>query len=130
MRSSNAFYKLLILQSNLIFVPDRFQIQHIEPDLCILIINDAIIKDEGLYSISAGNIAGSVSSSVMVRVEESETEYGYMTYGKGRNVKPRTKLLGEFFDLGDELGRGTQGITFHAVERSSGKQKSPTILMT
>lgn len=129
MRSSNAFYKLLILQSNLIFVPDRFQIQHIEPDLCILIINDAIIKDEGLYSISAGNIAGSVSSSVMVRVEESETEYGYMTYGKGRNVKPRTKLLGEFFDLGDELGRGTQGITFHAVERSSGKQKSPNILM-
>lgn len=97
------------------------QIQHIEPDLCILIINDAITKDEGLYSISARNIAGSVSSSVMVRVEESESDYGYLTYGKGRNVKPKIKPLGEFYDLGDELGRGTQGITYHSVERLSGK---------
>lgn len=97
------------------------QIQHIEPDLCVLIINDAITKDEGLYSVSARNIAGSISSSVMLRVEESESDYGYLTYSRGRNVKPKTKLLGDFYDLGDELGRGTQGITYHAVERLSGK---------
>ncbi|XP_054277501.1 obscurin-like isoform X3 [Macrosteles quadrilineatus] len=104
------------------------KIQHIEPDLCILIINDAITKDEGLYSISARNIAGSVSSSVMVRVEESESDYGYLTYGKGRNVKPKIKPLGEFYDLGDELGRGTQGITYHSVERLSGRNYAAKIM--
>lgn len=56
----------------------------------------------------------------MVRIEESESEYGYMTYSKGRSIKPKTKPLGDFYDLGDELGRGTQGITYHAVERLNG----------
>lgn len=83
-------------------------------------INDAINKDEGLYSISARNIAGTVSSSVMVHVEESEQEYGYLTYSKGRNIKSKNKPYGEFYDIGDELGRGTQGVTYHAVERLTG----------
>ncbi|XP_046661140.1 obscurin isoform X2 [Homalodisca vitripennis] len=106
----------------------RIKIQHIEPDLCILVINDAITKDEGLYSISARNVAGSISCSVMVRVEESEADYGYLTYSKGRNIRPKTKLLGEFYDLGDELGRGTQGITYHAVERLSGRNYAAKVM--
>lgn len=83
-------------------------------------INDAINKDEGLYSLSARNIAGTVSSSVMVHVEESEQEYGYLTYSKGRNIKSKSKPFEEFYDIGDELGRGTQGVTYHAVERLTG----------
>lgn len=51
--------------------------QFIEPDTAILVIHDAILKDEGLYSISARNVAGSVSSSAMLHVEESEHEYSY-----------------------------------------------------
>lgn len=43
-----------------------------------------------------------------------------MTYSRGLNVKPKTKPLTDFYDLGDELGRGTQGVTYHAVERLSG----------
>ena len=96
------------------------QIQFIEPDTCVLVINDAINKDEGLYSISARNIAGSVSSSVMVHIEESEQEYGYLTYSRGRNIKSQNKPFEEFYDIGDELGRGTQGVTYHAVERLTG----------
>jgi hypothetical protein len=84
------------------------------------VINDAINKDEGLYSLSARNIAGTVSSSVMVHVEESEQEYGYLTYTKGRNIRPKSKPFEEFYDIGDELGRGTQGVTYHAVERLTG----------
>ena len=81
------------------------QMQHIEPDVYILVINDVILKDEGLYSISARNIAGSISSSVMIRVEENEADYSYHTYDKGRSVKPRTnKTLEDLYDLGDELG--------------------------
>lgn len=96
------------------------QIQFIEPDTCILVISDAINKDEGLYSLSARNIAGTVSSSVMVHIEESEQEYGYLTYSKGRNIKPKSKPFEECYDIGDELGRGTQGVTYHAVERMTG----------
>lgn len=83
-------------------------------------INDAITKDEGLYSVSARNIAGTVSSSAMVHIEESEQEYGYLTYSRGRNIKPKNKPFEELYDIGDELGRGTQGVTYHAVERLTG----------
>jgi hypothetical protein len=84
------------------------------------VINDAITKDEGLYSVSARNIAGTVSSSAMVHIEESEQEYGYLTYSRGRNIKPKNKPFEELYDIGDELGRGTQGVTYHAVERLTG----------
>lgn len=50
----------------------RIKIQQIPPDTVVLILNDVINKDEGLYSVSARNVAGAVSSSVMVHVEESE----------------------------------------------------------
>ncbi|PSN48207.1 hypothetical protein C0J52_03611 [Blattella germanica] len=76
------------------------KIQFIEPDTSILQINDAITKDEGLYSLSARNIAGTVSCSVMVHIEESESEYGYLTYSKGRNIKPKDKLFDEYYDIG------------------------------
>ncbi|XP_021942897.1 obscurin isoform X2 [Zootermopsis nevadensis] len=106
----------------------RIKIQFIEPDTCILVINDAITKDEGLYSLSARNIAGTVSASVMVHIEESEQEYGYLTYSRGRNIKPKTKPFEECYDIGDELGRGTQGVTYHAVERLTGRNYAAKIM--
>lgn len=82
-------------------------------------------KDEGLYSICARNIAGSISTSFSIHVEESEAAYFYSTYtGKIiKEMKPhKNKYIEEFYDLGQELGRGTAGVTFHAVERLSGKR--------
>lgn len=46
-----------------------------EPDTTVLTIHDAILKDEGLYSVSARNAAGAVSSSAMLHVEEDEHMY-------------------------------------------------------
>ncbi|XP_049774558.1 obscurin [Schistocerca cancellata] len=106
----------------------RIKIQFREPDTCILVINDAINKDEGLYSISARNVAGSVSSSAMIRIEESEQEYGYLTYSKGRNIKPKAKPFEDLYDIGNELGRGTQGVTYHAVERLTGRNYAAKIM--
>ncbi|XP_011062355.1 PREDICTED: muscle M-line assembly protein unc-89 isoform X5 [Acromyrmex echinatior] len=106
----------------------RIRVQYIEPDITILIVNDAIVKDEGLYSISAGNVAGSISCSVMLHVEENEHEYGYRTYRKKMDVKPHDKPFDDLYDLGDELGRGTQGITYHAVERSTGRNYASKIM--
>ncbi|XP_011689399.1 PREDICTED: muscle M-line assembly protein unc-89 isoform X3 [Wasmannia auropunctata] len=106
----------------------RIRIQFTEPDITTLIVNDAIVKDEGLYSISAGNVAGSISCSVMLHVEESEHEYGYRTYRKKMDIKPRDKPFDDMYDLGDELGRGTQGVTYHAVERNTGRNYASKIM--
>ncbi|XP_063238451.1 obscurin isoform X6 [Bacillus rossius redtenbacheri] len=106
----------------------RIKILFRPPDTSVLQINDAIAKDEGLYSVSARNVAGSVSTSAMLHVEESEQEYGIRTYGRGRDVRPRRKPLEDFYDLGDELGRGTQGITYHAVERLTGRNYAAKVM--
>ncbi len=42
-------------------------------------------------------------------------------FGYNKLLKPKTKPFEQFYDIGDELGRGTQGIVYHAVERASGK---------
>lgn len=73
-------------------------------------------------------MAGSISCSVMMHVEENEYEYGYRTYSRKRDVRPRDRPFSDLYDLGDELGRGTQGVTYHAVERSTGRNYASKIM--
>ncbi|XP_046810938.1 obscurin isoform X2 [Lucilia cuprina] len=98
----------------------RIKMRHIEPNIYILSLSDTIIKDAGLYSISARNVAGSVSSSVMVHIEDNEDQYIFNTYGRHPYVRTKQFRCEDKYDFGDELGRGTQGITYHAVERATG----------
>nr|XP_049692291.1 obscurin isoform X2 [Helicoverpa armigera] len=106
----------------------RTKIQFIEPDTCILVIHDAILKDEGLYSISARNVAGSISSSAMLHVEESEHDYNDRMREHPPRIKASTKPFGDFYDLGDELGRGVQGVVYHAAERLTGRNYAAKIM--
>ncbi|XP_012273370.1 obscurin isoform X3 [Orussus abietinus] len=106
----------------------RIKITFCEPDLAVLTINDAITKDEGLYSLSAVNVAGCVSTSAMIHIEENEQEYGYRTYTKKRDIRANPRSMDEYYDLGDELGRGTQGVTYHAVERFTGKNFAAKVM--
>lgn len=110
----------------------RIKLQQILPDTYFISITDIITKDEGLYSVVARNPAGSVSASAMVHVEESEDEYAFRSYQRGRNVKPKSsdvgRVFGDHYDLGDELGRGTQGVVYHAVERSTGMSYAAKIM--
>ncbi|GBP12338.1 Obscurin [Eumeta japonica] len=106
----------------------RIKIQFIEPDTTILVINDAILKDEGLYSVSARNVAGSVSASAMLHVEENEHEYSSRIREHPPRVKPNTKPFGDYYDLGDELGRGVQGVVYHAAERLTGRNYAAKVM--
>nr|XP_033338378.1 obscurin isoform X2 [Megalopta genalis] len=107
----------------------RIRIEFAEPDTSILIISDTIVKDEGLYSISAGNVAGSISCSVMLHVEENEHEYGFRTYKRKSDIRTRhDRPYDDYYDLGDELGRGTQGVTYHAVERCTGRNYAAKVM--
>ncbi|XP_076666422.1 obscurin isoform X4 [Andrena cerasifolii] len=107
----------------------RIRIEFSEPDTSTITISDVIVKDEGLYSISARNVAGSISCSVMLHVEENEHEYGFRTYKRKTDIRTRhDRPYAEFYDLGDELGRGTQGVTYHAVERCSGRNYAAKVM--
>ncbi|XP_025192239.1 obscurin isoform X4 [Melanaphis sacchari] len=103
----------------------RIQIEQVEPDVCILRIEDIIMKDEGLYSISARNLAGSISTSVAIHVEDRESDYSYN--GK-TDIKWKKKDFSDLYDIGDELGRGTQGVVYHAVERSTGRNYAAKVM--
>ena len=63
--------------------------------------------------MAARNPAGAVSYSAMIHVENNEDEFASRTYHRGRQVKAGTveanRIFGDYYDLGDELGRGTQG---------------------
>jgi serine/threonine protein kinase len=68
----------------------------------------------------------------MIHVEDNEDEFAYRTYHRGRNVKAKqvdnNRIFGDYYDLGDELGRGTQGVTYHSVERSTGRSLAAKIM--
>lgn len=107
----------------------RLKMIFYEPDTYVLLITDAMKKDEGLYSISARNVAGSISASSMVHIEESEEDYIFNSNHRTPYVRSRQKpLYTDIYDIGDELGRGTQGITYHAVERATGRNFAAKIM--
>ena len=90
----------------------RVQAHHYPPQTYTLFFEDYITKDEGLYTVSAYNICGSISYSVMVRILEDEQEFEWMTYRRTKQVIPRTKGFDKFYHTCEEIGRGTQGITY------------------
>lgn len=63
-----------------------------------------------------------------VHVEENEDQYIYKTHVRNPYVRSKPKHHDDLYDIGDELGRGTQGITYHAVERASGNNYAAKIM--
>nr|XP_027226590.1 obscurin-like [Penaeus vannamei] len=57
-----------------------------DPDLYFLHISGCQIKDSGLYSVAASNVAGTVHSSCMVHVEADDIGFFWMGPGSGRSV--------------------------------------------
>lgn len=60
-------------------------------------------------------------TSTNIHCLDSDVSYSKYPFSYNKTIKPQNKSMEQFFDLGDELGRGTQGVVYHAVERSSGK---------
>lgn len=107
----------------------RLKIIFYEPDTYVLLITDALKKDEGLYSLTARNHAGTISASAMVHIEENEEDYIFNAHHRTPYVRSRQKpYYNDIYDIGDELGRGTQGVTYHAVERATGRNFAAKIM--
>jgi len=90
----------------------RVQAHHYPPQTFTLFFEDYITKDEGLYTVTASNICGSISYSVMVRILEDEQEFEWMTYRRSKQIIPRTRGFDKFYHTCEEIGRGTQGVTY------------------
>ncbi|XP_040572571.1 protein Obscurin [Lepeophtheirus salmonis] len=90
----------------------RVQAHHYPPETYTLFFEDYITKDEGLYTVTASNICGSISYSVIVRIMEDELEFDWMTYRRSKQIIPRTRGFEKFYHLCEEIGRGTQGVTY------------------
>ena len=98
-----------------------------EPDSGTLFISSSISRDAGLYSCSASNLAGKASTSAMLNIEDEEIRYNWANYVP-RLVRPKNKPFDHYYNLGDEIGRGTQGIIYHAVERATGNPYAAKIM--
>ena len=68
--------------------------------------------DEGLYTVTASNLCGSISYSVILRILEDEQEFDWMAYRRSKQIVPRTKGFEKFYHTCEEIGRGTQGVTY------------------
>ncbi|CAL1297366.1 unnamed protein product [Larinioides sclopetarius] len=106
----------------------RIHIKWEEPDTCILSFSDSILKDGGLYTCTATNVGGTATTSAMLSVEECENEYHILTYQRPPFSKPNERPFEDFYDIGDEVGRGTQGITYHVVERKTGRSLAAKVM--
>ena len=71
-----------------------------------------MFSDEGLYTVTASNLCGSISYSVILRILEDEQEYDWMAYRRSKQIVPRTKGFEKFYHTCEEIGRGTQGVTY------------------
>merc|ERR1719350_2756243 len=71
----------------------RVQNHHYPPQTYTLFFEDYITKDEGLYSVTASNICGSISYSVMVRILEDEQEFDWMTYRRTKQSRAPAVVL-------------------------------------
>ena len=59
----------------------------------------------------------------MVHIEEDDVGFFWTGPGMGRQVtlNGRRGTMEDHFDVGDELGRGTQGVIYHCAERHTGE---------
>lgn len=64
----------------------------------------------------------------MVHIEENEDSYIYNTHARNPYVRSKQRPYEELYDIGDELGRGTQGVIYHSVERSSGRNFAAKVM--
>ena len=98
----------------------RIKIEHTPGGYTSLIINDVLPRDAGLYTCEARNAAGTALCTITVQVEQLSTVYTD-TDVYVRRIRPKRKRLADFYDLQEEIMRGTQGVVKRVVEKSSGK---------
>ncbi|XP_014667689.1 PREDICTED: twitchin-like isoform X2 [Priapulus caudatus] len=102
---------------------ERIEITEVPPDNHGLTIRHAIMRDEGMYTCVAKNIAGEVHTHCSLTVEPEPLDYlGLDIELANKKVAPKKHKCNDFYDTVGDLGCGDFSEVKKVVERTSGRE--------
>jgi hypothetical protein len=99
----------------------RIKIKHIEPDTWIITINGAIIRDSGLYTCTAKNIAGGTLSSCNLNVVDSLLNLPHPEL-KTDLILFKRKKFEEDYEIVEQITQSSNSKVYRVIERRTAKE--------
>ena len=99
----------------------RIKIKHIEPDTWIIRINGAIVRDSGLYTCTAKNIAGGTLCSCNLNVAESLLNLPHPDL-KTNLITFQRKKFEEDYEIVEQICQSINSKIYRVIERRTAKE--------
>ncbi len=99
----------------------RIKIKHIEPDTWTIRIKGAIIRDSGLYTCTAKNIAGNTLSSCTISVVDSLLHTPHPDL-KTDLILFKRKKFEEDYEIVEQLSQSPNAKIYRVIERRTAKE--------
>ncbi len=99
----------------------RIKIKHVEPDTWIIRINGAIVRDSGLYTCTAKNIAGGTLCSCNLNVAESLLNLPHPDL-KTSLITFQRKKFEEDYEIVEQICQSLNSKIYRVIERRTAKE--------
>lgn len=99
----------------------RIRIKHIEPDTWVITIHGSIVRDSGLYTCTARNIAGGTLCSCNVSVVDSVLNIPHPDLKTDLVVFKRRKF-DEDYEIIEEISQSLNSKIYRVIERRTAKE--------
>ena len=99
----------------------RIRIKHIEPDTWVITINGAIVRDSGLYTCTAKNIAGGTLSSCNLTVADSLLNVPHPDL-KTNLIMFKKKKFEEDYEIVEQVSQSPNSKVYRVIERRTAKE--------
>jgi serine/threonine protein kinase len=99
----------------------RIRIKYTEPDMWVITIRGAIVKDSGLYTCTAKNIAGATLSSCNVSVLDSLLHRSHPEL-KTDLVTFKQKKFEEDYEIVEEISASVNSKVYRVIDRHTAKE--------